>query len=147
MKPGKYERKNKLTEQEKKQRNTISQQKWRIKNKEKRAEYTSAWRKTHLGRMKELYKRSKEKEFEKFLGSGAIKHFEIQQLLQNNSCAICKEEFDQTPCRDHDHFNGQWRGMLCSRCNLSLGNFDIERLQAAILYLQKWRSNAGNKKV
>ncbi len=69
--------------------------------------------------------------------------------LQGGMCAICKS----TDCGrgrikgkirkvfsiDHDHKTGKVRGLLCNKCNLGIGNFndDIERLEAAILYLRR----------
>ena len=57
---------------------------------------------------------------------------------QENKCLIC-----DTPNNllvvDHDHSNGDIRGLLCPLCNMGLGNFNdsIENLKRAILYLQK----------
>lgn len=66
--------------------------------------------------------------------------------LQNGTCAICKQEeskiFKKTGKRvdlavDHCHKTGKVRGLLCWKCNASLGKFQdsIEILQNAIKYL------------
>lgn len=74
--------------------------------------------------------------------------FEEMLKAQDNKCAVCDEVFLHTPHVDHDHSccHGKKscgkciRGLLCRRCNTSLGNMrdSIERLQAGIAYLQKW---------
>jgi hypothetical protein len=40
---------------------------------------------------------------------------------------------------DHDHVTGLFRGWLCVKCNLGLGNLgdSVERLRNAIDYLEK----------
>ena len=40
-------------------------------------------------------------------------------LIQNNRCAICKEEKDLVI--DHCHKTGKVRGLLCNTCNVGLG--------------------------
>ncbi len=67
-----------------------------------------------------------------------------RQALENfngccDGCGAVKSERD---CRlDHDHRTGKFRGILCHHCNTGLGHFfdDVEKLQAAIVYLQKSR--------
>lgn len=64
-------------------------------------------------------------------------------LEQNNVCYICKNpelnRKTKTLSVDHCHKSGNVRGLLCSNCNLGLGNFqdNIEYLKTAIEYLLK----------
>ena len=39
---------------------------------------------------------------------------------------------------DHDHETGKFRGWICNKCNLALGNFndDIIRIRNAVTYLE-----------
>jgi hypothetical protein len=66
---------------------------------------------------------------------------------QEGLCAICGRPQSGKRggviiqlCVDHDHETGQVRALLCTPCNIGLGNFgdDVERLMAAIRYLRKW---------
>jgi len=78
--------------------------------------------------------------------SGIWKNFrmtpdEYFQLLesQNGVCAICEQDDgDRRLAVDHDHANGEIRGLLCRNCNVCLGLFKDEtsRLKRAISYLE-----------
>lgn len=48
--------------------------------------------------------------------------------LQNNLCAICKQEFTTRPHIDHNHSTGKVRSLLCSRCNTGLGTYEKNRI-------------------
>lgn len=69
---------------------------------------------------------------------------------QGGRCAICfSEHGDKDKSRlflDHDHKTGQVRGLLCNRCNSSLGymNDSPWRLRRAADYLEKARRHAGH---
>jgi hypothetical protein len=58
---------------------------------------------------------------------------------QNGCCAICNDPptGNRNLAVDHCHSNGNIRGLLCFRCNATLGKFndDIELFQKAINYL------------
>ena len=62
--------------------------------------------------------------------------------LKTGTCGICGAAPTATRAlaRDHDHATGKPRGPLCTRCNMGLGYFkdDIDRLRAAISYLESW---------
>ena len=44
---------------------------------------------------------------------------------------------------DHDHVTGKFRGYICNKCNMALGNFndDLKRIERALIYLK--RTNDG----
>lgn len=60
---------------------------------------------------------------------------------QGYGCAICgRPEGGPTALAiDHDHETGQVRGLLCTQCNIGLGQFadDVDRLRAAAAYLER----------
>ncbi len=75
-----------------------------------------------------------------------VEAYDIMFEQQNGVCAICgKSETMRNQhglCRlavDHDHKTDEVRGLLCAKCNLTLGNVDDnkELLLSAALYLEK----------
>ena len=62
---------------------------------------------------------------------------------QGSACAICGTKKpgrkDEHWCLDHNHSNNMPRGILCTNCNLGLGNFkdDQEIVKLAIKYLKR----------
>jgi len=61
---------------------------------------------------------------------------------QKGMCPACGKhqgEFDKSLVVDHDHDTGKVRGLLCSGCNLALGNVkeNIETLYGSVEYLKK----------
>lgn len=68
--------------------------------------------------------------------------------IDRDTCDICGSKETVTrggkvrlPSLDHCHKTGQWRGLLCSRCNTGLGMFQDhpDLLRAAAEYIEKWK--------
>jgi hypothetical protein len=64
--------------------------------------------------------------------------FDEMFAAQGGRCAICKRD-DQKVEIDHDHDNGQVRGLLCGACNKALGFLDDDPalFRAGIAYLKR----------
>ena len=66
---------------------------------------------------------------------------------QGGGCAICQKTPEENGRRlavDHNHTTGDVRGLLCTQCNVGLGNLgdSVERLRSAIRYLNERGSYA-----
>lgn len=61
---------------------------------------------------------------------------------QGGKCAVC-QEYMLRPVLDHCHNTMEVRGLLCSKCNNGLGQFndDIDLLNRAIAYLRNDSKN------
>jgi hypothetical protein len=72
-----------------------------------------------------------------------VEHYEAMREQQSDRCAICGTDDPQsrggTWHVDHCHDSGIVRGLLCTRCNIGLGQFqdDPARLTAAVAYLTR----------
>jgi len=63
---------------------------------------------------------------------------------QGHRCAICLDPRDKdtrSMHMDHDHATGKARGMLCPRCNQTLGRVkdDVSLLRSMIEYIERHR--------
>lgn len=60
-------------------------------------------------------------------------------LTQLGRCAVCGRHYGEGLVVDHCHREGEIRGLLCSKCNIGLGQFDDDptRLVAAADYLRR----------
>jgi hypothetical protein len=72
--------------------------------------------------------------------------YDVLLARQGGVCAICKQKSNRRLARDHCHSTGKRRGLLCMRCNTSLGlhNDDTDRLLAAAAYLEVSRRDIGS---
>lgn len=78
---------------------------------------------------------------------------EILLISQNYECAACRSTEHNNPknkgdsgwCLDHNHETGSIRGVLCWRCNVTLGHSmeSVERLMALANYLEKHTLTSG----
>jgi Recombination endonuclease VII len=70
----------------------------------------------------------------------SVQEFSAIPERQGGVCAICKEAETkhQNLSVDHCHATGVNRGLLCDRCNRSLGGFrdSIQILKSAVCYLE-----------
>ena len=85
-------------------------------------------------------KRRKHKRDKGRAALGLPKGYYAEMLeAQGGVCWICeKPPRARQLAVDHDHDTGEIRGLLCTNCNLALGNFkdSPERLRKAIEYLE-----------
>lgn len=77
----------------------------------------------------------------KIYGKSIIKKYRIITLEeQKGVCAICgKLPIENKKLNlDHDHETGQFRGLLCIKCNILIGWLENNDLKKAIDYIEKW---------
>lgn len=71
-----------------------------------------------------------------------VEEYEAMYEKQERCCAICKDELPMHGKNvhvDHCHESGNVRGILCTRCNVGIGQLrhDPQIIEAAITYLTK----------
>lgn len=70
----------------------------------------------------------------------SLEYYNTLREVQKFRCAICRipeSKLGEPLVIDHDHSNGEVRGLLCSKCNLGLGLFkdSPKRLLRAAMYV------------
>ena len=117
--------------------------KWYAANKEKAKELRKKWRDKNKNYWKEW----------DLMRKYSISEGQYQEMLtaQDNKCIICNNKENvkhksgviKRLAVDHCHSTGKVRGLLCYRCNTSIGKFEdsIELLESAINYLKKHKEN------
>lgn len=117
--------------------------KWKLNNKDKRKAGLERWKRRHpdkdaLGRLRRALGRY----------NLTVEQYEAMLASQGGGCAICLARVANSRGHrlfvDHDHTTGQVRGLLCSRCNSSIGYFDEQpiRLRRAAAYIERWQTIA-----
>ena len=105
-------------------------------------EYKRAWRKANRAKENEYARRWRAKNHEKWNAYTAERYHALKAIDRVNEpevCEICKGYPKTVLDRDHCHKSGKFRGYLCRRCNVLLGQVqdDPEILRNMILYLEK----------
>jgi hypothetical protein len=100
---------------------------------------TDQYRELNSDKVKLQQRISKRKKFTNFTDE----LYKVTLEEQGGVCAICKTDTPGgrgTFHADHNHSNGQTRGVLCHSCNVGLGHFldNTDLLQAALDYLNKY---------
>lgn len=131
------------------------QRNYYLKNKDKIASKQKEYNKkdNYRDKRKEWKSNNRDKVMETQWKRMGIKFSYLEYLelyaKQNGKCAICCKEIlisnknnlgSKDICHlDHNHINGNIRGLLCSNCNLAIGLLkdDIIILTKAINYLSK----------
>jgi hypothetical protein len=119
-------------------------------NPEKKARWSKNYRDSDRGRQKEQarYQANRDRiiKDQRLKRTGFTEEMRLQLMqAQEGRCAICSADLASLPPRkvhaDHCHETNVPRGVLCHYCNAGLGFFrdDIERLEAAIKYLESHR--------
>lgn len=119
--------------------NKEASQKYYQEHKEERKDYSRKWRKEYNKKYPEKQKQSsknyRKNNKEKIRDHLLKRRFgitleEYNQILENQNycCKICERhesKFKISLAVDHDHETGKIRGLLCSKCNTTLGWYEI----------------------
>ena len=125
---------------------------WGRANRKKTAEYNRRWLARNPHKKAEMLARGREKSKGKIRARKLMDRYALTEAqwdemfeAQGCGCAICGRlsknlRGNRKPLVvDHDHANGNVRGLLCHNCNLTLGKYDDkpEWFEAIAAYLRK----------
>ena len=105
---------------------------WRINNPEKSKESCKKWSKNNPDKKRNNYLKTKY--------CITLDEYNNMFIEQEGNCKTCgshQTELKTRLCVDHNHTNGEIRGLLCDNCNKSIGLLkeDIKTLENIIKYL------------
>ena len=107
---------------------------WREENRERRLAHQRQLRLERVGWKADEHRRQRY----------GVTGNEYQRLVdeQGGTCAICRRPPEKVLHIDHDHKTGLYRGLLCRRCNRSIGLFEDDPclLRLAAEYLENRRN-------
>ena len=103
-----------------------------LKNKEKISQNNAEWRKNNPGR---YTKRSRGYVMKRY--GITTEEYDELFLIQEGRCKICSRVSEKALHVDHDHKTGRVRGLLCHRCNTSIGLMEesADNLKRMIEYI------------
>jgi len=118
-----------------------------LNNKEKYSKQSKENYQKYLVENPKFFRERENKRLKKLYGI-SLEDYHDLVLAQSNRCAICGEEETKrhhtsgmtfSLVVDHDHNTGKVRGLLCSRCNRSIGLFyeNPKLLNKVVQYLIK----------
>lgn len=132
--------------------NPETHRKWYEKNAEKKRQYSHEYYKKHRETRLEYAKQYRISNPEFWKKSHRKRMYGLNQEMfdtlvkeHNNQCAICKVTFERGVKNkmlsiDHCHKTNKIRGLLCNKCNISLGHLEKDGfLEAALKYLKYGR--------
>jgi hypothetical protein len=96
-----------------------------------------AWAKQNPDKVKAFRRKAKLKE--KY--NVSLEQYEEMFVQQKGVCAVCLHEHKRRPLNvDHNHLTGKVRGLLCDKCNMSLGllSDSKERIKALLNYMENY---------
>ena len=74
----------------------------------------------------------------KYFYGMSLRDYDLMLERQRGVCAVCGEQPARRLCVDHCHVTGKVRGLLCSPCNLAIGQLKDSpaRLRKAAAYVE-----------
>ncbi len=107
-------------------------------------QYSITWYRNNLDRVKKVHREYM------LVSQYGITEDQFQKMLeqQGGKCALCPVVFSsegrRNLCVDHDHDTGRVRGLLCARCNTSIGQLgdNADGLRKALAYLEGTEQSA-----
>lgn len=114
-------------------------------NREERIEYSKNYKKINLETILAYELKNKEKRIKQHREAHLLRTYGISKetfdeifiYIQKRRCMICGKSLEKY-CVDHDHKTGEFRGLVCKKCNSTMGfvNDNIFILIKMIKYLK-----------